>query len=90
MTRFLYLVLMLGIAIVLIRAFFGILPDSPFQDVIVELIAFLHSETVSQGLSWLAWVFPIQNFVLWIPAVVNAVLAFYGARMTLLVLRLHV
>ena len=90
MTRFAFLLIMLSVAIALFVSFFGILPDSPFADVVIEAIAFLRSESVHQGLSWLAWVFPIQNVVMWIPGVVNAVLVFYGAKMTLLVLKLHV
>ena len=89
MTRFAYLLIMLSIAIALFVSFFGILPDSPFADVVIEAIAFLQSESVHQGLSWLSWFFPIGNVVLWIPAVVNAVVAFYGAKLTLLVLKLH-
>ena len=90
MTRFAYLLIMLSIAIALFTSFFGILPDSPFADVVIEIIAFLQSDSVHQGLSWLSWFFPIGNVVLWIPSVVNAVIAFYGAKFTLLVLKLHV
>lgn len=89
MTKFAYLLIMLSIAIALLVSFFGLLPESPFADVVIEAIAFLQSESVHQGLSWLSWFFPIGNVVLWIPAVVNAVLVFYGAKLTLLVLKLH-
>ena len=90
MTRFAYLMIMLSVAIALLVSFFGVLPTSPFADVVIELIAFLHSDSVKQGLSWLSWFFPVGNIALWIPAVVNAVIAFYGAKLTLLVLHLHV
>lgn len=89
MTRFAVLLIMISVATALLVSFFGILPESPFADVIVEVIAFLQSDSVHQGLSWLSWFFPIGNVVLWIPAVVNSVIVFYGAKLTLLVLKLH-
>lgn len=86
MSRFAFALVALTIVTTLISAFFGLLPDSPFSEIVIELVAFLHSETVSQGLSWLAWFFPIGNVVNWIPAVVNAILAFCSARMILIAL----
>lgn len=90
MTRFAYLVVMLGIAVTLILAFFDALPPSPWENTINDLIAFIHSSVVAQGMSWLAWFFPIGNVLTWIPATLNAMVAFYGARFALLVLKLHV
>ncbi len=89
MSRFVFLIAFLAIAVSIILAFFGLLPPSPFESTVAEIIAFLHSESVRQGLSWLAWFFPVQNIVLWFPAIVNAVIAFYGAKMLFLVFKLH-
>lgn len=89
MTRFAYLLAMLAIATSLLLAYFNLLPPSPFASAINDLVTFLSSDTVSQGLSWLAWFFPTTNFINWIPGIVNAIIAFNVARLTLLVLRLH-
>ena len=88
MGQFVYLLAVFSIAVSLITAFFAALPQNPFANAINDAIAFLMSDSVAQGLSWLAWFFPIANFVNWIPAVVNAVIAFKVARLTLLVLKL--
>lgn len=86
MTRFAYVLIALSILVALLGNFFYLLPDSPFSEVVVEIVAFLHSETVTQGLSWLAWFFPISNVVNWVPAIINAILAFCSARMVLIAL----
>lgn len=90
MSAFLKVVIMFGIAVTLISAFFGLLPVSPLLETIQEMKTFLMSESVSQGLAWFAWFFPVGNIVSWFPAIVNAVIAFYGAKMTLLILKLNV
>lgn len=89
MTRFAYLIAFLAIALSLVLAFFGGLPPSPFATTVSDLIAFLDSESVAQGLSWLAWFFPVSNFANWLPAFINALIAFFTLRGTLFVLSLH-
>lgn len=89
MTRFAYLVALFALAIALVTTFFEGLPDSPFTNAINDMIAFLGSESVHQGLAWLSWCFPIANVVTWIPAFVNALIAFFTARGLLFVLSLH-
>lgn len=90
MTQYVYLVTFLALAIGLVSAFFFGLPDSPFTNTINDLITFLDSDTVAQGLSWLAWCFPIGDVVNWFPAFINALIAFFTLRGTLFVLSLHV
>lgn len=90
MTRFAFLLALFAIALTLILAFFDALPASPFLNTINDLITFVHSSTVAQGMSWLAWFFPIGNVITWIPATLNAMVAFYGAKFTLLILKLHI
>lgn len=90
MTRFAYLIIFLGIAVTLLMAFFDALPPSPFASSVEDAIAFLTSESVARGLSWLAWFFPIVNITTWIPAFINALIAFFTLRGTLFVLSLHV
>lgn len=90
MTRVAYLLGMFALALALVSAFFEILPASPFLQMIEEFETFLQSESVHTGLAWFAWFFPVNNVLVWIPATVNAVVAFYGARLTLMVLKLHV
>lgn len=89
MTRFAYLLAFFALAVSLVMAFFGALPDSPFLNARDDLIAFLGSEAVAQGLSWLAWFFPIANIANWIPAFINALILFFTLRGTLFVLSLH-
>lgn len=88
MTRFAYLIGVFAIALALIGAAFNALPESPWLNAVNDAIAFLDSDSVAQGLGWLAWFFPIANFVNWIPATLNAVLMFHVARLSLLVLKL--
>lgn len=88
MSHLAYLLIKITLAVALLTALFGVLPTSPFSDVITELIAFVQSDSVSQGMAWLAWFFPIGNVVSWIPGVVNAILVVYGAKMSFLVLDL--
>lgn len=90
MSRFAYLLIVFGLALTIILGFFNLLPNSPFLNTINDLITFVQSSTVAQGMSWLAWFFPIGNILTWIPATLNAMVAFYGARFTLLILKLHV
>ena len=90
MTRYVYLLSFFALAVALVLAFFNGLPDSPFSDAITDLIAFLQSESVSQGLSWLAWFFPVTNFVHWLPGFINALIVFFTLRGTLFILSLHV
>lgn len=89
MTRFAYLVALFGLALALVLAFFDALPSSPFGNAIADMIAFLGSESVHQGLAWLSWCFPIANVIAWIPAFINALIAFFTARGLLFVLSLH-
>lgn len=89
MTRFAYLLILFGLAVGLVTAFFEGLPNSPFTNTINDMIAFLGSESVHQGLAWLSWCFPIANVIAWIPAFVNALIAFFTARGLLFVLSLH-
>lgn len=88
MSRFAYVLIAFTLMVSLITAFFGLLPNSPFSDVITELIVFIQSDSVAQGLRWLAWFFPIGNVVTWIPAIINAMLAYFGARLSLMVLNI--
>lgn len=89
MTRFAYLLAYFALAIGLVMAFFNGLPDSPFSRVVTDLIAFLASDSVAQGLSWLAWFFPLGNVTTWIPAFFNALIIFFTLRGTLFILSLH-
>lgn len=89
MTRFAYLLALFGLALALVLAFFDALPGSPFINAINDMIAFLGSESVHQGLAWLSWCFPIANVIAWIPAFINALIAFFTARGLLFVLSLH-
>lgn len=89
MTRFAYLLALFGLALALVLAFFDALPSSPFINAINDMIAFLQSESVHQGLAWLSWCFPIANVLTWIPAFINALIAFFTARGLLFVLSLH-
>lgn len=90
MTKAAYLIIFLGLAVSLMLAFFDALPVSPFASTVEDMIAFLSSEAVARGLSWLAWVFPVNNIVALIPAFINALIAFFTLRGTLFVLSLHV
>lgn len=83
-----WLIFALAVVLGLLMLLPSLLPVSPFTEVVAEAVAFLHSETVGQGLAWLAWFFPIGNVVLWIPAFINAILGFTMARMTLVALQL--
>lgn len=89
MTRFAYLLVYFALAVSLVLAFFNGLPASPWANTVNDLITFLGSETVAQGLSWLAWFFPIANFASWIPGFLNALIIFFTLRGTLFVLSLH-
>lgn len=55
------------------------LPVSPFAQWLADWQVFCASESVAQGLSWLAWFFPVGNVVALIPAISNGILAYYGA-----------
>lgn len=88
MSQTVYLIVRLTLAVALITALFGVLPTSPFADVITELIAFIHSDSVRQGMSWLAWFFPIGNVITWAQSAISAILVVYGAKMSFLVLDL--
>lgn len=89
MSKFAYILVLFSLAVGLLMAFFGGLPESPFNSAVTDLIAFLQSDSVAQGLSWLAWFFPVTSFVHWIPAFINALIAFFTLRATLFVLSLH-
>lgn len=89
MTRFAYLIIFFSLAVSLVLTFFNGLPASPLTVPINNLIAFLQSESVAQGLSWLGWFFPIGDIVNWFPALINALIAFFTVRGTLFVLSLH-
>lgn len=89
MTRFAYLIAYFALAVGLVMAFFNGLPNSPFLNARDDLIAFLMSDSVAQGLSWLAWFFPIANITTWIPAFFNALVIFFTLRGTLFILSLH-
>lgn len=89
MTRFAYLLALFALALALVLAFFDALPSSPFINTINDMIAFLQSESVHQGLAWLSWCFPISNVLTWIPAFINALITFFTARGLLFVLSLH-
>lgn len=88
MTRFVYLIAFLGLAVSLMVQFFDRLPGSPFAAAIDNLIIYL--ETIATGRAWLAWFFPINDLVLWIPGFINALIAFFTVRATLFILSLHV
>lgn len=90
MTRFAYLLAFFALAVSLVLAFFNGLPQSPFANVVNDAIAFLSSESVAQGLSWLAWFFPISNAINLFSAFLNALIVFFTLRGTLFVLSLHV
>lgn len=89
MTRFAYLAALFAIAVTLLLAFFGGLPNSPFNSAITDLIAWLSSESLRQGLSWLAWFFPVTSVTNLIPAIINALMLFFTLRGTLFILSLH-
>lgn len=89
MSRFAYLVAYLGIAIALMTAFWAGLPENPFASVINDAIVFLNSESVAQGLRWLAWFFPTETVTSSLPAFINAILVFASIRGTLFILSLH-
>lgn len=55
------------------------LPESPFAGWIADWVLFCQSDSVSQGLAWLAWFFPVNNWVALLPAIGNGILAYYGA-----------
>ena len=89
MGRFAYLLAYFALAVSLLIAFFNGLPDSPFANAINDFIAFLSSGSVAQGLSWLAWFFPIGNAVNLFSGLLNALIAFFTIRGTLFILSLH-
>lgn len=89
MTRFAYLLAYFGLAVGLFLAFFAGLPPNPFATAINDFIVFLNSESVAQGLSWLAWFFPVDAVTIALPAFINALLVFFTIRATLFVLSLH-
>lgn len=89
MTRFAYLLILFGLALSLVLLFFDGLPDSPFTNTINDMITFLQSDSVHQGLAWLSWCFPIANVIAWIPGFINALIVFFTARGLLFVLSLH-
>lgn len=55
------------------------LPVSPFAAWLTDWVAFCQSESVAQGLSWLAWFFPVNSILALLPAIGNGILAYYGA-----------
>lgn len=89
MSRLVSLAALFGLAVSLMLAFFGGLPDSPFNSAITDLITFLASDSVRVGLSWLAWCFPVTSVVNVIPAFINALILFFTLRGTLFILSLH-
>lgn len=88
MSQTVYLIIRLTLAVALITALFGVLPASPFADVVTEIIAFIQSDSVHQGMSWLAWFFPIGNVILWAQSAITAILVVYGAKMSFIILDL--
>lgn len=89
MTRFAYLLAYFGLAVGLFLVFFGGLPLNPFATAINDFIVFLNSESVAQGLSWLAWFFPVDAVTAALPAFINALIVFFTIRGTLFILSLH-
>lgn len=70
-------VLLFGLS--LLPAVIQALPLSPFAVWLADWATFCQSESVSQGLSWLAWFFPVSSILALIPAISNGILAYYGA-----------
>lgn len=89
MTRFAYLLAFSALAIALVSVFWTGLPEDPFSQQVLDLIAFIRSPAVAQGIGWLSWFFPVQAVSQSLPAFINCLIAFFTLRGTLFVLSLH-